>query len=75
MNVQNASGSTATGSEKLPDFNFQVFVDKKRIKEFSTYRFIPNGDNILFPGSARVGRTHLQWLWGLKPSAKGIELI
>ena len=41
------------------DFSFQPSVDKKKIMDFMTLRFIENSENIIFCGSPGVGKTNL----------------
>jgi len=53
------------------DFAFQPFIDKKRIKELSTCRFIANGENVIFLGPPGVGKTHLAVALGIKAVSEG----
>lgn len=53
------------------DFSFQPSIDKKRIKELSTLRFISGGENIVFLGPPGVGKTHLAIGLGLKAISAG----
>lgn len=41
------------------DFSFQKSVDKRKIEELATLRFIESGDNIILVGPPGVGKTHL----------------
>ncbi len=42
------------------DFNFQPSIDKKRIKELATCRYIPNGDNVIL---LVLVKPIWLWLW------------
>lgn len=53
------------------DFSFQPSIDKKRIKELATCRFIPNGENVIFLGPPGVGKTHLAVALGIKAVTEG----
>jgi len=53
------------------DFSFQPSIDKKRIKELSTLRFIANGDNLVLTGPPGVGKSHIAIGLGLKAIAAG----
>jgi len=53
------------------DFAFQPSIDKKRIKELATCRFIPNGENVIFLGPPGVGKTHLAVALGIKAVTEG----
>src|SRR3989304_7212667 len=53
------------------DFSFQPSIDKKRIKELLTLRFIANGENIVLLGPPGVGKTHLAVSLGLKAITAG----
>lgn len=48
------------------DFTFQPSIDKKKILELSTLRFLDNGQNVIFLGPPGVGKTHLAIALGLK---------
>jgi DNA replication protein DnaC len=41
------------------DFSFQPTLDKRKIEEAFTLKFIENRENILFLGPPGVGKTHL----------------
>ena len=41
------------------DFNFQPSVDKARIMDLATLRFLENNENVIFCGTPGVGKTHL----------------
>ncbi len=53
------------------DFAFQPSIDKKRIKELATCRFIDNGENVIFLGPPGVGKTHLAVALGIKAVTEG----
>jgi DNA replication protein DnaC len=53
------------------DFAFQPSVDKKRIQELATCRFVANGDNVIFLGPPGVGKTHLAVALGIKAVTEG----
>jgi len=41
------------------DFDFQPTINKQKILDLATLRFIENKENILFVGTSGVGKTHL----------------
>jgi len=47
------------------DFKFQPSIDKKKIKELATLRFLRGGENVIFLGPPGVGKTHLAVALGL----------
>ena len=53
------------------DFAFQPSIDRKRIRELSSCRFIPNGENVIFLGPPGVGKTHLAVALGVKAVSEG----
>jgi DNA replication protein DnaC len=48
------------------DFGFQPSVDRKKLQELATSRFIEHGDNVVFLGPPGTGKTHLAIALGLK---------
>ena len=48
------------------DFGFQPSVDRKKLQERATGRFIEHGDNVVFLGPPGTGKTHLAIALGLK---------
>lgn len=48
------------------NFSFQPSIDKKKIVELATLRFLDSGQNIIFLGPPGVGKTHLAIALGLK---------
>lgn len=53
------------------DFAFQPSIDKKRIKELATCRFIANGEKVIFLGPPGVGKTHLAVALGVQAVSEG----
>jgi DNA replication protein DnaC len=53
------------------DFNFQPSIDKKKIKELATCRFIANGENVILLGPPGVGKTHLAVALGIQAATEG----
>jgi DNA replication protein DnaC len=48
------------------EFGFQPSVDRKKVQELATCRFIEHGDNVVFLGPPGTGKTHLAIALGLK---------
>jgi DNA replication protein DnaC len=57
------------------DFNFQPSVDRKKLQELSTGRFIEHGDNLVFLGPPGTGKTHLAIAVGLKAVQQGYRTL
>lgn len=52
------------------DFAFQPTINKERILDFLTARFIENQENIVFLGNPGVGKTHLSVAIGIEAAKK-----
>jgi DNA replication protein DnaC len=57
------------------DFGFQPSVDRKKLQELSTGRFIEHGDNVVFLGPPGTGKTHLAIALGLKAVQQGYRTL
>jgi DNA replication protein DnaC len=53
------------------DFGFQPSVDRKRLQELATCRFLEHGDNLVLLGPPGTGKTHLAIALGLKAVQQG----
>jgi DNA replication protein DnaC len=53
------------------DFGFQPSVDRKKLQELATCRFIEHGENVVFLGPPGTGKTHLAIGLGLKAVQQG----
>jgi DNA replication protein DnaC len=53
------------------DFGFQPSVDRKKLQELATCRFIEHGENIVFLGPPGTGKTPLAIALGLKAVQQG----
>jgi len=56
------------------DFAFQPSIDKKRVKELATCRFIAHGENVILLGPPGVGKTHLAIALGIKAVTEGYRV-
>ena len=57
------------------DYAFQPSMDRKRLAELSSLRFIDNKENILFLGPPGVGKTHLATGLGVKACESGYKVL
>ena len=55
------------------DFTFQPSVDKRRLQELASLRFVTSGENILLLGPPGVGKTHLSIALGIKALEAGLS--
>ncbi len=53
------------------DFSFQPTLDKRKVEELFTLKFIDNRENVLFLGPPGVGKTHLAIALGLRAAYQG----
>src|SRR5699024_8026826 len=52
------------------DFNFQQSINKDKILDFTTLRFIEQKENIVIVGTSGVGKTHLATYIGIAAAKK-----
>lgn len=52
------------------DFNYQPSINKSKILDLQTLRFLENNENILFVGTSGVGKTHLATAIGIAAAKK-----
>src|SRR5919205_589164 len=57
------------------DFSFQPSLDRKKVQELATGRFIEHGDNVVFLGPPGTGKTHLAIGLGLKAVQQGYRTL
>jgi DNA replication protein DnaC len=57
------------------DYAFQPSMDRKKLAELSSLRFIDNKENILFLGPPGVGKTHLSTGFGVKACESGYKVL
>jgi DNA replication protein DnaC len=57
------------------DFSFQPSLDRKKLQELATCRFIEHGDNVVFLGPPGTGKTHLAVALGLKAIQQGYRTL
>lgn len=55
------------------DFNFQPTLNKNKIMDLKTLRFIDNRENIIFQGYSGTGKTHLAIAIGVEAASKRIS--
>jgi DNA replication protein DnaC len=53
------------------DFTFQPSIDRNRIKELVTLRFLAHGENVIILGPPGVGKTHLAIALGVAACQQG----
>jgi len=56
------------------DFSFQPTLNKRKVEELFTLRFIDNRENVLFLGPPGVGKTHLAIALGVKACYQGCKV-
>lgn len=55
------------------DFSYQPSIDKRKIEELATLRFVANGENIIFLGPPGVGKTQLAIGLGIRACMEGMK--
>jgi len=56
------------------DYSFQASINRKKLEELSTLRFIDNKENVFFLGPPGVCKTHLAIGLGMKACKEGYKL-
>lgn len=57
------------------DYTFQPTINRKKLEELSSLRFIDNRENVLFLGPPGVGKTHLATGLGVKACGAGYKVL
>jgi DNA replication protein DnaC len=57
------------------DYAFQPSVNRKKLAELSSLRFIDNKENILFLGPPGIGKTHLSTGLGVRACESGYKVL
>ncbi|ODS30488.1 MAG: transposase istB [Candidatus Scalindua rubra] len=57
------------------DFSFQPSLEKRKVEEMFTLRFIDNRENVLFLGPPGVGKTHLAIALGVNACYQGYRVL
>jgi DNA replication protein DnaC len=57
------------------DYAFQTSLNRKKLEELSSLRFIDNRENVLFLGPPGVGKTHLSIGLGVKACEAGYKVL
>jgi len=57
------------------DYTFQPSVNRKKLAELSSLRFIDNKENILFLGPPGIGKTHLSTGLGVRACESGYKVL
>jgi DNA replication protein DnaC len=57
------------------DYAFQPSINRKKLAELSSLRFIDNKENILFLGPPGIGKTHLSTGLGVKACESGYKVL
>lgn len=55
------------------DFSYQPMINKQKIMDLASLRFIENKSNIIFIGSCGVGKTHLATAIGIQAASQRIS--
>ena len=57
------------------DYAFQPSINRKKLAELSSLRFIDNKENILFLGPPGIGKTHLSTGLGVRACESGYKVL
>ena len=57
------------------DYAFQPSINRKKLAELSSLRFIDNKENILFLGPTGIGKTHLSTGLGVRACESGYKVL
>jgi DNA replication protein DnaC len=83
MSKERRGVESRTRSAKFPvlknlsdfDYGFQPSVNRKKLEELSSLRFIDNKENVLLLGPPGVGKTHIGIGLGLKACEAGYKVL